>query len=119
MLGFARFFRGERGIPLKILVVNWRDIRNPEAGGAEVHLHEIFGRIALMGHDVTLVSHHFAGAPREEMVEGMRVVRIGGKFDFNFRALPSALAMLNREKFDVVVEDLNKLPFFISFSAFI
>lgn len=115
MLGFARFFRGERGIPLKILVVNWRDIRNPEAGGAEVHLHEIFGRIALMGHDVTLVSHHFAGAPREEMVEGMRVVRIGGKFDFNFRALPSALAMLNREKFDVVVEDLNKLPFFISF----
>ncbi len=96
-------------------MVNWRDIRNPEAGGAEVHLHEIFGRIAGMGHNVTLVTHHFKGAPREEMIDNMRVVRIGGKFDFNFRALPAVLRMLKGESFDVVVEDLNKLPFFISF----
>jgi len=25
---------------LKILIFNWRDIRNPEAGGAEVFTHE-------------------------------------------------------------------------------
>lgn len=100
---------------MNILVVNWRDIRNPEAGGAEVHLHEIFSRVVARGHTVTLLAHRFPGAPREERVDGIRVIRTGGKFDFNFRALPAALRLLKRENFDVVVEDLNKLPFFISF----
>ncbi len=106
-------YRGKSGV--KILVVNWRDIRNPEAGGAEVHLHEIFGRIAAAGHPVTLVAHHFRGAAREERIDRIRVLRVGGKFDFNFRALPFALGLLKKEKYDVVVEDLNKIPFFLSF----
>jgi glycosyltransferase involved in cell wall biosynthesis len=98
-------------------VVNWRDLKNPEAGGAEVHLHEIFGRIAATGHEVTLVAHRFPGSPREETVDGMRVLRVGGKFDFNFRLLPFYLVSLRRERFDVVVEDLNKLPFFLCKTA--
>jgi len=31
---------------VRLLVVNWQDRENPEAGGAEQHLHEIFGRLA-------------------------------------------------------------------------
>ena len=31
------------------LAVNWRDIKNPEAGGAEVHLHEILSRLVALG----------------------------------------------------------------------
>jgi hypothetical protein len=27
---------------MKILVANWRCIKNPEMGGAEIHFHEIF-----------------------------------------------------------------------------
>ena len=38
---------------LRILVVNWLDRENPQAGGAETHLHEIFGRLAGRGHSVT------------------------------------------------------------------
>lgn len=98
---------------LRILVVNWRDLANPEAGGAEVHLHEIFGRIARAGHSVTLLAHRFPGAPPEETVDDIRVVRIAGKYDFNYHVIPYYRKRLRAERFDVVVEDLNKLPFFL------
>lgn len=97
---------------LNILVVNWRDIKNPEAGGAEVHLHEIFKRIAGMGHHVTLLASGFDGSAPEETVDGIRVVRRGGKFGFNFH-VPGALGALMKERdFDVVVDDINKIPFY-------
>lgn len=43
-------------VALHILVFNWLDRLNPRAGGAEVHLREVFGRLARSGHHVTLVS---------------------------------------------------------------
>src|ERR1041385_5642793 len=33
---------------MRILLVNWQDRENPQGGGAEIHLHEIFGRLAEM-----------------------------------------------------------------------
>jgi len=59
---------------MKILIFNWQDIRNPLAGGAEVHLHEIFSRIAGMGHRVTLFCSSFPGAAVEETIDGIRVM---------------------------------------------
>lgn len=102
---------------LRILVVNWRDWKNPEAGGAEVHLQEIFGRIATRGHEVTVLAHRFAGSAAEETADGMRVLRIGGKFDFNFHVIPFVRRRRSMGRYDVVVEDLNKLPFFLPFAA--
>jgi glycosyltransferase involved in cell wall biosynthesis len=97
---------------LSLLVINWRDIKNPEAGGAEVHLHEIFKRIAAMGHHVTLLASAFDGSPPEETVEGIRVVRRGGKFSFNF-CVPGACSALMRERrYDIVIDDINKIPFY-------
>ena len=96
----------------RILFVNWRDIKNPEAGGAEVHLHAIAGRIAAKGHDVTVLASEFPGSVPEEAVDGVRVVRKGGKFTFNFH-VPGAIRRLAREKpFDIVVDDINKIPFY-------
>ena len=62
-----------------ILFINWRDIRNPEAGGAEVHLHEISSRIAARGNKVTVLASSFDGSADEEEIDGVRVVRCGGK----------------------------------------
>jgi glycosyltransferase involved in cell wall biosynthesis len=97
---------------MKILVVNWQDIRHPQSGGAEVHLHEVFSRIVAMGHEVTLSCSHFPGAPREEMIGGIRVVREGGRLLFNFRFLLAYLTRFRKQPFDVVVDDMNKIPFF-------
>jgi len=97
---------------MKILFINWRDIKNPEAGGAEVHLHEISKRIAAHGHAVTVLASAFEGARERDEVDGVKVVRCGGKFGFNYH-VPWAYRRLARsEGFDVVVDDINKIPFY-------
>ncbi len=96
---------------MKILVVNWQDVKNPHAGGAEVHLHKTFEPIARMGHDVTLICSAFPGALPEEVINGIRMVRRGGRFLFNFRFMLEYLIRLRRQDFDVVVDDMNKIPF--------
>ncbi len=96
----------------KILLINWQDIKNPDGGGAEVHLHEIFKRIAAAGHDVTLLCCGYANAPGEEVVDGIKIVRRGNRSLFNFY-VPFAYRQLRRKKrFDIVIDDINKIPFF-------
>ena len=48
---------------MNILAVNWQDLENPHAGGAEIHFFEIFGRLAEAGHRVRLVCSGWTGAP--------------------------------------------------------
>jgi transcription antitermination protein NusB len=49
---------------VRILLVNWQDRLNPQAGGAEIHLHEVFGRLAAGGVEVTLLASSWRGADR-------------------------------------------------------
>ena len=85
---------------------------HPAAGGAEKHLHRIFGKIAEMGHEVVLFTTMFPGAKEREVVDGIEVIRKGGDLLFQFTVALN-LKKLDREfNFDVVVEDLNKLPVF-------
>jgi glycosyltransferase involved in cell wall biosynthesis len=105
--------RREEMPSLKILVVNWLDRLNPEAGGAETHLHEIFGRVAAGGHEVSLLSSGYPkAAPREEL-DGISVYRIGSRMTFGFGVPRFVRKVLNPQSFDVVVEDLNKVPLFM------
>ena len=97
---------------MKILVINWQDIRNPLGGGAEVHFHEIFKRIAARGHDVTLYCSSIPGLPPTEMIDGIRVIREGGRSTFNFYVPFRYRSTFAREGYDVVVDDLNKIPFY-------
>lgn len=94
-------------------MVNWQDRENPQAGGAEVHLHEIFGRIAARGHQVDLLCSGFAGAQGETFLDGIRVFRIGTRYTFPMHARTWYEAVLMRNDYDVVIEDLNKVPLYI------
>jgi len=94
----------------KILLINWRDIKNPEAGGAEIYYHEIFKRLATKGYSITVLSHTFAGAPAEETIDGLRVIRMGSKLLFNYQIIRWLLKFQNN--FNLIIEDLNKIPFF-------
>jgi glycosyltransferase involved in cell wall biosynthesis len=97
---------------VKLLLLNWQDRRNPQAGGAEEHLHEIFGRLAARGHDVTLLASGGPGAPGRERVDGMEVHRAGSRYTFNAVAPRYYRRRLAGESFDLVVEALNKVPLF-------
>ena len=98
--------------PLKILVINWQDWTNPLSGGAEIHLYETFRRIAAAGHDVTLFCCHYEGAAKEEEIEGIRIIRHGTRNTFNFGVRRYYEKNFSGKGFDVVVDDLNKIPFY-------
>lgn len=104
---------------MRILVVNWQDRENPHSGGAELHLHEVFGRIAKMeGYTVDLLCSGFEGAPAQTVVDGINVFRVGSRFTFPLHARKgyNQLIQKNREAglpdYDVLIEDLNKVPLF-------
>lgn len=95
---------------MKILVVNWQDREHAQAGGAEIHLHEIFGRLARSGHDVRLLCGGWAGAPPRVELDGMRVIRAGTRRSFPFLARGAYRRELAAWRPDVLVEDINKVP---------
>ncbi len=97
---------------MRVLVINWRCIKHPQAGGAEVHVHEIFRRIARWGHEVTLLCSRPPGLPAEEVVDGIRTIRCGNWMNFNFAAAYYYLRHLRIHQFDILVEDINKIPFY-------
>jgi len=98
---------------VRILLVNWNDRENPHAGGAEVHLHELFGRLAGRGHQTDLVASGWRGAPPHAELDGIRVQRVGGRHSFALLARGAVRRALAERTYDVVVEDVNKLPLFL------
>lgn len=97
---------------MKLLVVNWQDRLNPQAGGAEIHVHETFGRLAARGHRVSLLVSGWEGAAERERLDGMDVHRIGGRHTFGALAPGYYRRHLAGQRFDAVVEALNKVPTF-------
>ncbi len=98
--------------PLRILVVNWLDRENPQAGGAEEHLHSVFGRLAERGHQVTALVSGWRGCAPRVRLDGIDVHRVGGRYTFSWHGPRYYSRELASRPFDVIVEDLNKVPLY-------
>jgi glycosyltransferase involved in cell wall biosynthesis len=92
-----------------LLVLNERDVRHPLAGGAEVNLFQVGRRLVEAGYRATLICTRFPGAPAEEVIDGIRVLRVGNRLTYYLR-LP---VRVRREMTPdtVIIEHLCKLPF--------
>jgi glycosyltransferase involved in cell wall biosynthesis len=97
---------------MNILVFNWQDIKNPQGGGAEVHFHEIFRRIAAQGHNVDLYCCSVSGMPGEEIIDGINVHREGSRNTFNYLVPKLYKKATKAKKYDIVIDDVNKIPFY-------
>jgi len=97
---------------LRILVINWLDRENPRAGGAETHLHEVFGRLAGKGHSVSALVSGWSGCETRTVLDGIDIHRCGRRYSFSLAAPGYFKRHLAQARFDVVVEDLNKVPLF-------
>jgi glycosyltransferase involved in cell wall biosynthesis/O-antigen/teichoic acid export membrane protein len=98
-----------RGEQLRILFLNWRDIRNPDSGGAEVFTHEVAKRWVDQGHDVSLLTSGFAGCVPVETYDGVHIRRLGRLRSGSFHvAMQRELATLRG--FDVVIDGINTIP---------
>jgi glycosyltransferase involved in cell wall biosynthesis len=99
---------------VNILLVNWQDRANPHAGGAEIHLFEIFSRLAAAGHRVRLVCSGWNGAPDKALIDGIAVQRVGGRDSFALLGRAAVHRAIAAERPDILVEDVNKLPLFLT-----
>jgi glycosyltransferase involved in cell wall biosynthesis len=95
-----------------ILVLNWQDWNNPQAGGAELHLKEIFTRIVARGNRVDLLCSGWPDVPARANLDGIDVHRVGTRHSYPFVARGYYDENLARNNYDVVVEDLNKVPLY-------
>ena len=95
---------------MRLLLVNWQCRENPLAGGAEIHLHEIFGRLAKRGHDITLLCGGWDGAAPTTRLDGIAVERVGTRYTFPFLARAAYRRRLSARPFDLLIEDVNKIP---------
>ena len=94
---------------LRVLFLSWRDQGHPEAGGAESFLDQVSRHLADEGHEVTVVTARYPGAPAAEVLDGRRFLRRGGRFSVYPLGLLQALRL--RRRVDVVVDVQNGIPF--------
>ena len=95
----------------RVDVVAWRDLEDAEAGGSELHAHEILSRWADAGIDVRLWTSRVDGKAREIHRSGYLVNRRAGRYAVFPR---TALAGLRHRigSGDGLVEIWNGMPFF-------
>ena len=94
---------------MRILILNWRDLANPRAGGAEVYTEGFARVLAKRGHDVTLFTSAFDGAAAHD--EGnITIIRRGSRFSVYREA--RRFLQKSDGAFDVIIDEVNTRPFF-------
>jgi glycosyltransferase involved in cell wall biosynthesis len=96
---------------VRILIFNWRDITHPWAGGAELNIHEQAKRWVQAGHQVTLFCGAYEGGSQHANIDGVEIVRKGGRFTVYFWAVVNYLLYFHG-KYDAIVDCENGIPFF-------
>ncbi len=97
----------------RVGMVAWRDLDDPEAGGSELHAHEIARRWAEAGVDVVVRTSGVAGAPVTAERDGYRSRRHAGRYRV-FAEAPIELAAGRLGPIghlDGLVEIWNGMPF--------
>lgn len=97
---------------MRLLLVNWQDREHPLAGGAELHLHEIYGRLARRGHEVHLLCGGWSGCPATAELDGIRVRRAGTRASFPLHVRGAWREHFAPMGLDAVIEDINKMPLY-------
>jgi len=93
-----------------VAVLAWRDLDDAEAGGSELHAHEVARRWAAAGIDVVVRTSSVAGRAVLVEREGYRVVRRSGRYAV-FATGPMDLAAGRLGPIDGLVEVWNGMPF--------
>lgn len=97
---------------MNILIFSWRGPSHPNAGGAEISTHEHAKGWVEAGHEVTLFTSAFAGCRKEEIKDGVKIIRRGKQIlGVQWEAFKWYL-FGKHPRFDLVVDQFHGIPFF-------
>lgn len=96
---------------MKILIFNWRDIRHPLAGGAEISLFEHAKYWQKKGASVTWFASTFCGAKNTEMIDGIKIIRKGSHYTVQLLGFFYYISG-KFSNVDVVIDSFHFIPFF-------
>lgn len=95
----------------RIVMLAWRDLDDVEAGGSEIHAHNVAALWARAGLEVTMRSSYAQGHPPRTVRAGYRVIRKAGRYMVFPRSVLADLAGRHGPH-DGLVEIWNGMPFF-------
>jgi glycosyltransferase involved in cell wall biosynthesis len=94
----------------RLLVLNWRDVRHPQSGGAEQYMHQIAARWVRAGAKVTWVTGRGSDQTAEDEIDGITIIRFGSAL--GLYPLAARWLLSNGKQFDGVIDCQNGIPFF-------
>ncbi len=94
---------------MRFLMLNWRDPKNPLSGGAERVTQADLSALHPRGHEVIWYANEFEGCKHEEIVDGLQIVRGGGRGE----SIVQARRWYRQQKpFDLVIDQHHGIPWF-------
>lgn len=96
---------------MKILILNWRDIKHPLAGGAEQSLYEHAKYWVKKGAVVDWYSSSWKGAKKSEEIDGIRFRRNGNHYTVHLLTFLEYFSGQMKD-YDVVVDCFHFVPYF-------
>lgn len=96
---------------MRILILNWKDIKHPEAGGAEIATYQYAKYLSGFGHEVTLFTSHATKLKTAETIAGVRIIRQGNLYTVYLHAFFSYVLFLHLQT-DIVIDQIHGIPFF-------
>lgn len=95
---------------MHILILNWRDPKNPKSGGAEIVTMEHAKAWVKNGYQVTWFTSKFPGSSSVEKISGVKLVRRGNWLTVYVLAV--WYYFREGKQFDLVIDEIHGLPFF-------
>jgi len=94
---------------MRFLMLNWRDPKNPLAGGAERVTLGYLAALRQRGHEVFWFANAFPGCAQTETIDGLQIVRGGGRGSSIFQA---RAWYRTQPRFDLVMDQHHGIPWF-------
>lgn len=98
---------------ITILALSWRDIKSPNAGGAEVHTHEMLSRADKSKYRIYHLATRAKGQAESEKIDGVTYLRHGNAITVIIAAM--RFYAKNKNNIDFVIDQCNTHRFFTPF----